>query len=133
MSVQTKLVSGPIREPVPVAVRGVGAILDFRGVVRPHEDGVRIGGLHYEAYEPMATKQLDALANDALRRFQLQSVCVVHSTGKVPVGETSLYVAIASIHRGEGLEAMAWFIDGLKRDVPIWKSPYAAIENTVLQ
>lgn len=127
MSVTVRIVDGPIslREKIDDA-RGAGAVLDFRGVVRPDEAGKRIVAINYEVYEPMATQQLKELAQNAIENFALASIAVTHSRGRVPVASASLHVAIHSKHRKEGLDAMAWFIDALKRDVPIWKSPVFA-------
>jgi len=97
--------------------------LRFDGVVRPLEDGRPLAGLRYEAYEPMATNQLRLLAQQVLEEHGLLWICCVHSTGFVGVGGCSLRVEIGSLHRDEGLRAMGAFIDRLKRDVPIWKSP----------
>ena len=132
MSVCVRLIEGPVGgDPCPCR-RGVGggpdasghgACLRFDGVVRPLEDGRALAGLRYEAYEPMATNQLRLLAQQVLEEYGLLWICCVHSTGFVGVGECSLRVEIGSRHRAEGLRAMGAFIDRLKRDVPIWKSP----------
>ncbi len=102
---------------------GHGALLRFEGVVRPLEDGRELSGLRYEAYEPMATGQLRLLGHQVLDTYGLLWICCVHSVGFVGVGACSLRVEIGSRHRAEGFEAMSTFIDRLKRDVPIWKSP----------
>jgi len=98
-----------------------GAELIFHGRVRGLEGDVPIKGLEYEAYGPLAEKRLRELAEEAVRRFQLGSFTCRHRLGFVPVGEISLEVIIRSPHRQAALEAMAWFIDALKKDVPIWK------------
>ena len=71
----------------------------------------------------MAQKQLAAVAHDIAREFGLLAVVTLHSRGRVRVGEISFVLTISSSHRAEALAAMTAFIDRLKRDVPIWKTP----------
>lgn len=100
-----------------------GARLVFEGIARRDEGGQPIVALEYEAYEPMASRELERLARGVCAEFELMGLSCVHSRGRVPVGQASLRVEIVSRHRGEGLRAMAAFIDRLKQDVPIWKKP----------
>ena len=101
----------------------VGATLVFEGIVRANEQGRAIRALSYEAYEPMATNALTELARDILHKHALIAITVEHSRGEVLAGERSFRLAIDSAHRKEALAAMDEFIDRMKRDVPIWKSP----------
>ena len=114
---------GPL-QPCPVPrTAGAGAELCFEGVVRPSEEERAITGLSYEAYEPMATTMLTQLARQIVATFGLLAVRVEHSRGFVGAGECSFRLCISSAHRGEGLAAMELFIDQMKQDVPIWKTP----------
>lgn len=127
MSIRVAIVDGPIAAG-SVRVDGCageerGAVLRFEGIVRRTEDGRALAALYYEAYEPMASRELARLAASVADRHGLHGFAVVHSRGEVPVGGCSLVVETASAHRGEALAAMAEFIDLLKRDVPIWKRP----------
>ena len=121
------LTPGPLTANAPnaplVAELPAGAVLTFEGIVRPLEDGRALAALTYQAYEPMATTTLTALAHDLAARHALLAVHCWHSTGAVPVGACSLRIIIASRHRKEGLAALDEFLDRLKRDVPIWKRP----------
>ncbi len=105
-----------------------GAILTFLGTVRATEgdDRTPIAALHYEAYEPMAQRELGALAAAAIERHGLQRVAIVHSRGRVAVGEASILIEVRSRHRAEGLRAMTEMLDGLKERVPIWKTPISS-------
>lgn len=116
------IVAGPIQgtEESP-PLDGGGAELSFRGIVRPHEAGRPIVGLEYEAYEPMAQKLLAELCTQAIQRFGVLSIRLIHSKGFVPAGEVSLLISIRSDRRIAALEAMTWLIEALKREVPIWK------------
>ena len=109
----------PGREDVGAA----GAIVCFEGVVRADENGRPITALDYEVYEPMATRELQRSAEDVARSCRLLAVSVVHSRGRVPVGQCAFRLQVVGTHRAEALRAVAEFIDRLKRDVPIWKTP----------
>lgn len=100
-----------------------GASLDFWGVVRTLEDGREISGIKYEAHEAMAQHQMELIAATARRRFGLEEMILYHRIGFVPAGEPSLFLRVASAHRGAALEATAWIVAELKQRVPIWKHP----------
>ena len=89
--------------------------------VRAEEGEQTIGSLEYEAYVPMAEKQLRDLGERMAREFGLVRLAVWHSRGRVEVGGVSFRLVIESRHRREALTAMDRFIDELKRDVAIWK------------
>lgn len=101
-----------------------GAVLTFEGTVRNQTRGRRTLYLDYEAYEEMALEQMEGLATEALVKFQIRDVAIVHRLGRLQIGETSVLIAVASAHRAAGFEACRWLIDTLKRKVPIWKKEY---------
>jgi molybdopterin converting factor subunit 1 len=101
-----------------------GAAVTFDGVVRNNTRGRRTLYLDYEAYEEMASRQMESLAESAIAQFQVRDVVIVHRLGRLNVGETSVFIAIASAHRGPAFEACRWIIDTLKKTVPIWKKEY---------
>ena len=101
-----------------------GAAVTFEGVVRNQTRGRRTLYLDYEAYEEMALQQLEQLASEALEKFQIRDVAIVHRLGHLEIGETSVLIAVASPHRGPAFDACRWIIDTLKRTVPIWKKEY---------
>jgi len=101
-----------------------GAAVVFEGVVRDNTRGRRTLYLDYEAYEEMALKQMDALAEQALLKFPIRDIAVVHRLGRLEIGETSVLIAVASAHRAAAFDACRWLIDTLKRTVPIWKKEY---------
>lgn len=98
-----------------------GAVVVFEGVVRDNTRGRRTLFLDYHAYEEMARKQLETLAEQALQRFAIRDVRVEHRLGKIEIGDTSVLIVVASAHRGAAFDACRWLIDTLKRTVPIWK------------
>jgi molybdopterin synthase catalytic subunit len=113
-------VIGAIKQPAD------GAVVIFEGMVRNHSRGRRTLFLEYEAYEPMAAKELEKLAGQAGERFAVREVVIVHRLGHLEIGETSVLIAVAAAHRGPAFDACRWVIDTLKQTVPIWKKEYFA-------
>lgn len=107
--------------PQNLPSREIGAAVEFHGLVREMEKGEALSGLFYEAYEPMARLVLQRHFEELSRIHPCAAVHFIHRTGRVPVGEASLYLRVLSAHRGEALAFLAEAIDRLKRDVPIWK------------
>jgi MoaE-MoaD fusion protein len=101
-----------------------GAAVLFEGVVRNHTRGRRTLYLDYEAYEEMALKQMNALAQQGLTNFPIRDVAMVHRLGRLEVGEISVAIVVASAHRSAAFEACRWLIDRLKSSVPIWKKEH---------
>lgn len=101
-----------------------GAIVTFAGTVRDNTRGRRTRYLDYEAYEAMALTQMESLAAESRTLFGVQGVSIFHRLGRLEIGETSVFIAVAAAHRGPAFEACRWIIDTLKRTVPIWKKEY---------
>ena len=106
-----------------------GATLDFWGVVRKLEDGREIEGIDYEAHRSMAEHQLRQISEQAAEKFRLQVVIIHHRIGFIVVGEPSLFLRVASLHREEAFRASQWIVTELKKKVPIWKHPRFKIEK----
>ena len=77
--------------------------------------------LVYEAYKPMAVKEMQKLVDRAKRDFEISHVGIVHRLGKLEIGETSVVISVAAPHRKAAFTACEWLIKELKRTVPIWK------------
>ncbi|MBI3300353.1 MAG: molybdenum cofactor biosynthesis protein MoaE [Elusimicrobia bacterium] len=101
-----------------------GGVALFSGVVRASEDGAPISRIDYEAYEPLALKELARIAARA-EESHGAAVEVHHRLGPVPAGEASVLVAAAAAHRAEAFAACREVIDRLKETVPIWKADFA--------
>jgi molybdopterin synthase catalytic subunit len=98
-----------------------GAVCVFDGIVRDNTRGRRTLHLDYEAYREMALEKMRALADEAVTRFGVREVAMVHRQGRLAVGETSVLIVVASAHRAAAFDACRWLIDTLKKTVPIWK------------
>ena len=123
MEIEIQLTNRPIAEIFlsPGQPGAVGAWLEFRGVVRGEENGRTIRALEYEAYPEMAGREIRRLLQEISARHPCRAAKVIHRVGVIPVGETAIYVGVASPHRGEAIALLAEFMDRLKQDVPIWK------------
>ena len=92
-----------------------GASVDFWGIVRSLEERREISGIEYEAHQ--------VIAEAARSQFDLVEVVLQHRIGFVAAGEASLFLRVASAHRGAAFQASAWIVAELKKNVPIWKRP----------
>lgn len=127
MQRQLIITTEPINEAALLAQRqmsaGMGAVINFLGVVRGSEEGKAISAIEYEAFEKMVSRQFNLLFDEMAQRWPIESVRLVHRVGVVKVNEPSLWVEIVAPHRGEAFAACQWLIDEMKRVVPIWKRP----------
>ncbi|KVI04319.1 molybdopterin synthase catalytic subunit [Cynara cardunculus var. scolymus] len=98
-----------------------GAIATFYGNTRDTFDGKTVIELRYEAYVPMAIRCLTSICSSARSLWDLNAIAVAHRLGPVSVGETSVFVAVSSVHRVDALDACKFVIDEIKASVPIWK------------
>jgi molybdopterin synthase catalytic subunit len=98
-----------------------GACVVFEGVVRNHHQGKAVESIFYDAYRPMAEKEITTIVNDINERFPQVAVAVTHRLGVLKVGEASIVIACSAPHRGEAFEACRMVIDRFKQTVPIWK------------
>lgn len=98
-----------------------GAIDLFLGVVRDNNRGRRVSHLVYDAYPEMAEKVMGEIAEEARTRFDLIECAVLHRTGRLEIGETSLLIAVSCGHRAQSFEGGRWLVDEVKKRVPVWK------------
>jgi len=103
-----------------------GGMNIFVGTTRNHSHGKTVTALEYEAYESMALRKMQEIANQVRTSWEVQRVSIVHRVGRVPVGESSVVIAVSAAHRDEAFRACRFLIDELKRVVPIWKREYFA-------
>ncbi len=103
-----------------------GATVTLDGYVREFTRGKQTLYLTYEAYEPMALKEMEKLCALAREKFEISHVGIIHRLGKLEIGETSVVVTVAAPHRKDAFEACAWLITELKKTVPIWKKEFYA-------
>jgi molybdopterin synthase catalytic subunit len=102
-----------------------GAVVLFLGTVRRMTGEEETIALEYQAAESLATKTMAELETDALSRWPIRQMAIVHRLGQLKVGEISVAVAIACPHRKEAFAAAEYVMDRLKAIVPIWKQDIA--------
>ena len=107
-----------------VADPTAGATVTFLGTTRDHNDGRQVTRLEYEAYPEMALAEMRKIGDEARQRWPLQAIAMVHRIGVVPIGESSVVIAVSAAHRSAAFEACHFAIDRLKEVVPIWKKEH---------
>ncbi len=107
-----------------VATPESGAIATFDGMVRNHARERPVTHLHYEAFPEMALKELEKIRAEAMQRWPLNGMAIVHRVGRMEIGESSVFIAVSSAHRKDAFEACRFAIDTLKTTVPIWKKEH---------
>jgi molybdopterin synthase catalytic subunit len=84
--------------------------------------GKKVDGLEYEVFDEMALDVLRTIAAEIEQRFGVTRLAIVHRSGEVGLGETSVVVCAASAHRSAAFDAARYGIEELKARAPIWKS-----------
>ena len=107
------------------ALRGesnaVGAVCSFVGTVRDRSEGAAVSSMELEHYPGMTEKAIEAMIEEAQRRFDILGATVVHRVGLLHPGDQIVLVAVASAHRGESFRACEFLMDYLKTHAPFWK------------
>jgi molybdopterin synthase catalytic subunit len=109
-----------------VADPTAGGTCLFLGTVRDHSPAGAVTGLTYEAWEELAARRLEDIGGEMLEKWLVRKVALVHRTGDLGIGETSVVVACSAPHRAEAFDACRYGIERLKEDVPIWKKEHLA-------
>ncbi|WP_301000475.1 molybdopterin synthase catalytic subunit MoaE [uncultured Parasutterella sp.] len=99
----------------------VGAVVTFLGTVRDLNDGKDVSGMTLEYYPGMTEKALTKIAKQALERWDIEDVTVIHRVGELRVTDQIVLVGISGKHRGEAFDACEFVIDYLKTEAPFWK------------
>src|SRR6187397_1000551 len=94
--------------------RSDGACIVFEGVVRDHHEGKRVESIFYDAYRPMAEKEIAKIVADVQQQLSDVNVTVVHRLGHLRVGDSSIAIVCTSPHRAEAYEASRLLIDRIK-------------------
>lgn len=103
----------------------MGGVVTFTGVVRNQARGAEIDHLEYEAYAPMAERELRKIHDAVGARWPAVRIAIAHRVGRLAIGEAAVMIAAAAPHRAEAFEACRFAIDTLKKSVPIWKKEFA--------
>ncbi len=99
----------------------IGAVCSFVGTVRDRSDGQSIRTMELEHYPGMTEKAIEAMIDEAHRRFDILGARVIHRVGLLQPLDQIVMVAVASAHRGESFKACEFLMDYLKTQAPFWK------------
>ncbi|SIO62017.1 molybdopterin synthase subunit MoaE [Bradyrhizobium erythrophlei] len=99
----------------------IGAVVSFSGICRGSENGEPIAALTLEHYPGMAEAEIKRHADEALSRWPLTGLTVVHRVGRITPGENIVLVLTASQHRQAAFQAAEFLMDYLKANAPFWK------------
>lgn len=95
----------------------IGALVAFLGIVRDDD----IEGMEVEAYEEIAIEELERIREEALKRFNIKSVDIIHRIGSLSIGDDILLILCGAAHREEAFEGCRYVLEELKTRAPIWK------------
>jgi molybdopterin synthase catalytic subunit len=104
-----------------VRSRNTGGIVTFLGTVRDNSMDRRVAKMEIEVYAMMAKRQLEAIREEAIEKFSVNEIAVVHRYGEFKVMDNIVFIAVSSGHRKDAFNACMYVIDELKQRVPIWK------------
>ena len=99
----------------------VGAVCTFTGTVRDRNDGLNVSSMELEHYPGMTEKAIEAMIDEAVKRFNIFGARVVHRIGLLQPLDQVVLVAVTSAHRGESFKACEFLMDYLKTQAPFWK------------
>jgi molybdopterin synthase catalytic subunit len=99
----------------------IGAVCNFIGTVRDRNDGSAVASMELEHYPGMTEKSIEAMIDEAQRRFDILGARVVHRVGLLQPQDQIMMVAVTSAHRGESFRACEFLMDYLKTQAPFWK------------
>ena len=115
------IVSAALHHRLLENTEACGAVAIFEGRVRNHHQGQAVQVLVYECYEAMALKMMESIRQEAFQKWKVDKIITVHRIGTLALGETAVWIGVASAHRAEAFEACRYLIDEIKKRVPIWK------------
>ena len=100
---------------------GVGAVAAFIGTVRDRNDGLGVSSMELEHYPGMTERAIEAMIDEAVRRFGIGGARVIHRVGLLQPLDQIMMVAVTSAHRGSAFQACEFLMDYLKTQAPFWK------------
>lgn len=101
-----------------------GGITTFVGTVRNDTHGKTVTQLDFSTYKPMAIKEMELIAQEALQQFEIHKIAIHHAEGLLQVGAIPVIIAASAKHRKAAFLACEFAIDSLKKTVPIWKKEF---------
>jgi molybdopterin synthase catalytic subunit len=103
---------------------GVGAVVAFVGTVRESSHGANVSAMELEHYPGMTESAIEAMVDEAMRRFDIRAARVIHRVGLLQARDQIVLVAVTSAHRGQAFQACEFLMDYLKTQAPFWKKEH---------
>jgi molybdopterin synthase catalytic subunit len=100
---------------------GVGAVATFIGTVRDRNDGLGVSAMELEHYPGMTERAIEAMIDEAMRRFEIRQARVIHRIGLLQPLDQIVLVVVTSAHRRAAFEGCEFLMDYLKTQAPFWK------------
>ncbi len=101
--------------------KGIGAVCSFIGTVRDRNDGQPVSEMELEHYPGMTEKAIEAMVDEAFKRFDILGARVIHRVGVLKPLDQIVLVVVSSAHRGQSFQACEFLMDYLKTQAPFWK------------
>lgn len=120
----TRAPIAPAELRLALADPACGGYAAFEGWVRDSNEGQRVRGLEYEAFEALGVREGERIVADAIARFGVAHAACVHRIGALAVGELAVWVGVSAAHRDEAFRACRYIIDEVKHRLPIWKKEH---------
>ena len=99
----------------------MGAVVTFVGVVRGTSEEREVERIEIQVYEEMAMKQLETIRREAMERFGVEEVEIIHRFGSLKALDNIMMITVGAAHRAEAFDACRYVLENIKRRVPIWK------------
>jgi molybdopterin synthase catalytic subunit len=120
----TRTTIAPEQLRLALADPACGGYAAFEGWVRDNNDGQRVRGLEYEAFEALGVREGERIIAEAIARCGVAHAACVHRIGALAVGELAVWVGVSAAHRDEAFQACRYIIDEVKHRLPIWKKEH---------
>ena len=101
-----------------------GGIVAFVGTVRNSTHSKEVTQLDFSTYKPMAIKEMQQIAEIAIKKFAIKKIAIHHAEGMLQIGDIPVIITVGAPHRKAAFEACEFAIDTLKETVPIWKKEH---------
>ena len=109
--------------------KSMGAILFFVGTVRDESNGRHVDRMEIQVYKEMAIKQLESIRSEALEKFDVDEVDVIHRFGNLDVTDKIMIIGVGAAHRAEAFDACRYVLENIKKRVPIWKKEFTPSDD----
>jgi molybdopterin synthase catalytic subunit len=103
---------------------GIGAVAAFVGTVRDRNEGLGVSSMELEHYPGMTERAIESMIDEALFRFDIRAVRVIHRVGLLQPQDQIVLVAVTSAHRAHAFQACEFLMDYLKTQAPFWKKEH---------